>query len=231
MTLFGESAGGASVDLYAYAWTKDPILNGFIAQSGVAGAVPSVPLNKSNWWKVSEKAGCGGKPAGNRTLDCMRELPAGAIQKALIDAAGSAMALTFFGPTEDNKVVFSDYPARRKAGNFIKRVRLASYPLKACLSTVNILSQPILAGNTDHEAGLLTGLALATGRGFAKKGGFMGAMAANLVSYVDSLRYSNGTWGAIQSQILPIIDSAIGCASAGAVAARRAQNIPAWRYL
>jgi carboxylesterase type B len=59
----------------------------------------------------------------------------------------------------------------------------------------------------------------------------MGAIAAQLVSYVDSLRYSNGTWGSIQSQFLPIIDSSIGCGSASAVAARRAQNIPAWRYL
>jgi cholinesterase len=129
MTIFGESAGGASVDLYAYAWTKDPILNGFIAQSGVAGMIPSVSLARSNWWNVSTKAGCGGKPAGNRTLDCMRELPALAIQKALLDTAGPALALTFFGPTEDGKIVFSDYSARRKAGNFIRRVGPPSYPL------------------------------------------------------------------------------------------------------
>ena len=38
ITIFGESAGAASVDYYAYAWTKDPIVNGFIAQSGAVSA-------------------------------------------------------------------------------------------------------------------------------------------------------------------------------------------------
>jgi cholinesterase len=125
MTIFGESAGGASVDYYAYAWTKDPIVNGFIAQSGVAGAMPSAPLERSNWWKLSEKLGCGGKPNGARTVDCMREQSASAVQKALGDIAGGALALTFFGPTVDDKVVFSDYPKRRAAGNFIKRVSIS----------------------------------------------------------------------------------------------------------
>jgi cholinesterase len=127
MTLFGESAGGASVDYYAYAWTKDPIVDGFIAQSGVAGAMPSTPLERSNWWKLSEKVGCGGKPNGNRTLDCMREQSVPVIQNALSAIAGGPLALTFFGPTVDDKVVFSDYPARRAAGNFIRRVSISQH--------------------------------------------------------------------------------------------------------
>jgi carboxylesterase type B len=89
----------------------------------------------------------------------------------------------------------------------------------------------MLAGNTAHEAGLLTGLSLGLARGFSKRGGIMGALAAQLVSYVNGLRYDNGTLGLIQNQILPVIDSAVGCASEGAISARRAQNIPAWKYL
>ncbi|KAF2670795.1 alpha/beta-hydrolase [Microthyrium microscopicum] len=210
MTLFGESAGGASVDYYTYAWTKDPIINSFIAQSGVTGAIPVTPANNPNWWTLTEKAGCGGKPNGLRTVDCMRDLPALDIQKALTSAAGP-MALTFFGPTVDNKVVFNDYAVRRKAGNFIKR--------------------PFIAGNTDHEAGLLTGLGLGTLRGVKKNGGIPGAYAEELIKYVNSYRYSNGTFGSILSSLMPLIDSSIGCASSSAVSARRAQGIPAWRYL
>src|SRR5690606_21994850 len=30
ITIYGESAGGSSVDYYAYAWTKDPIVKGMI---------------------------------------------------------------------------------------------------------------------------------------------------------------------------------------------------------
>ena len=36
ITLFGQSAGGASVDYYSYAWTSDPIVAGFIPESGTA---------------------------------------------------------------------------------------------------------------------------------------------------------------------------------------------------
>jgi cholinesterase len=39
--IFGESAGGGSVDMYAYAWTEDPIISGIIPESG------SVPLVSS----------------------------------------------------------------------------------------------------------------------------------------------------------------------------------------
>jgi carboxylesterase type B len=84
----------------------------------------------------------------------------------------------------------------------------------------------MLAGNTAHEAGLLTGLGLGMARGLEKKGGIMGAIAAGLMSYVNHMRYSNAT-----IQMLPAIDASLGCATAGAVSARRAQNIPAWRYL
>lgn len=35
-TLFGESAGGCSVDIYTFAWANDPIVNGLISESGNA---------------------------------------------------------------------------------------------------------------------------------------------------------------------------------------------------
>jgi hypothetical protein len=34
IVLYGDDAGATSVDLYTFAWTKDPIASGFIAQSG-----------------------------------------------------------------------------------------------------------------------------------------------------------------------------------------------------
>ena len=34
ITIFGQSAGGASVDYYSFAYTKDPIVNGLIEESG-----------------------------------------------------------------------------------------------------------------------------------------------------------------------------------------------------
>lgn len=38
ITIFGESAGAASVDFYTYAWTQDPIIAGYIEESGTAAS-------------------------------------------------------------------------------------------------------------------------------------------------------------------------------------------------
>ena len=57
-----------------------------------------------------------------------------AILNATIPAPGLTSVLGNFDPTIDNQVVFSDYPARAAAGNFIQR--------------------PFFTGNNDYEAGL-----------------------------------------------------------------------------
>ncbi|TGO54622.1 hypothetical protein BCON_0104g00190 [Botryotinia convoluta] len=46
ITIFGESAGGASVDLYSYAFVSNPLVAGFIAQSGTTQLQP--PINASS---------------------------------------------------------------------------------------------------------------------------------------------------------------------------------------
>jgi cholinesterase len=75
ITLFGESAGGISVDLYSYAWTEDPIVHGFIAMSGTAllRVASVVPGNFSAWYSVSRRLGCGGEEIGESTLACMQK--------------------------------------------------------------------------------------------------------------------------------------------------------------
>ncbi|PQE06199.1 hypothetical protein CJF30_00005153 [Rutstroemia sp. NJR-2017a BBW] len=60
ITLFGESAGGASVDLYSYGFVKDPLVAGFIAQSGTTQLEPALtPSASANlWFTVSSALGC-----------------------------------------------------------------------------------------------------------------------------------------------------------------------------
>lgn len=149
ITLFGESAGGFSVDYYALAWTQDPIVNGFIAESGTA-LVPSVAFaggfqNTSNpyatWYNVSQALGCGGESAGVQTLACMRTKPA----TDIINQVGqiSTSTVTAFSPVADGKVVFNDSVARSMAGNFIHK--------------------PMLVGNNDNELGIVEALPTSLG--------------------------------------------------------------------
>ena len=126
ITLFGESAGGAAVDMYTYAFTKDPIINGIIAQSGtVTMSSPSGSARNPHapWYRLSQSMGCGGREAGAKTVDCMRTKPVALIQKQM-DAQSLAPGLTPFGPSPDGKIIFADSAARGRAGNFVKVVSL-----------------------------------------------------------------------------------------------------------
>ena len=114
--------------MFAYAWTKDPIISGIIAQSGSASMRPPTSgagTPNAAWYKVSQALGCGGAEAGAKTVDCLRTKPADLIQKQL-DALTTGPGITPFGPTSDGKTIFSDTPTRSKAGNFIKVVCLSS---------------------------------------------------------------------------------------------------------
>lgn len=121
ITLFGESAGGASVDLYAYAWTQDPIVNGFIAQSGSASLLARPEVNETTWYNVSSALGCGGEEAGDSTVACMRTKDAIEITNTVGMLVNGSVS-SGFGPAADGKLVFADVQNRSASGNFIKKV-------------------------------------------------------------------------------------------------------------
>ena len=135
ITVFGQSAGGASADYLSYAFPNDPIAHAFIPQSGLAGGdvVPGVneTVALQRWYNVSETLGCGGSEAGEATVDCVRAKDPGAILKAIEPFQVTAI-LSGFGPYVDNKTVFANYTALGEQGAFAK--------------------VPILVGNTDNEA-------------------------------------------------------------------------------
>lgn len=126
ITIFGESAGGSAVDLYAFAFTHDPIVNGFIAQSGSAVFSPRPPVNETPWFVVSAAMGCGGAEAGPATVTCMRTKNAQDITNTMGKISGGAIS-SGFGPAADGKLVFTDIQARSASGNFIKKVVLLSH--------------------------------------------------------------------------------------------------------
>ncbi|KAF5879482.1 putative carboxylesterase protein [Botrytis fragariae] len=137
ITLFGQSAGSASVDLYNYAWVQDPIVAGFIQESGTAqswGMPSTAEYVATAWYNVSEALGCGGASASNVT-SCMRTKNTTEILSGIsvtTDSPGSFGILGSFLPTVDEIVVFSNYTERSLAGNFT--------------------SKPLLIGSNDDEA-------------------------------------------------------------------------------
>jgi carboxylesterase type B len=136
ITLFGESAGGASVDYHTYAWRKNPIISSIIAESGVA-SIGSLAKGTSegNWYELAQKLGCGGEAAGESTVECVRHRDFREIQAATErDPAASTMDIKF-SPIADNKTVFSDYGTLGRTGKFAHI--------------------PALIGNNAHEAGLM----------------------------------------------------------------------------
>ncbi|KAF1809651.1 alpha/beta-hydrolase [Eremomyces bilateralis CBS 781.70] len=141
ITLFGESAGSRAVDIYAYAWAdaKDPIVNGFICESGSAPFTTGNTLNPELWYSLSERLGCGGAEKGNATVTCMRTKPFQDILDASKTSPGKPGLFRRFYPVTDEKVVFSDYEKRAATGRFIQK--------------------PLLIGNNDNEYGLQSTIA------------------------------------------------------------------------
>jgi carboxylesterase type B len=139
IVIFGQSAGGASVDYWAYAWKDDPIVSGLIPMSGTSlSFIPNtVEYSQSIWYNVSQTVGCGGP--GNDSaavVSCVRSANTSALLAASAKVAGLptlALSQATFHPTVDNITVFADYEQLGRSGTFAKL--------------------PLVAGNADHEDG------------------------------------------------------------------------------
>ncbi|TID17911.1 prolyl oligopeptidase (secreted protein) [Venturia nashicola] len=151
ITLFGESAGSRAVDIYAYAWAdaKDPIVNGFICQSGSAPWTAGNKWNPQAWYSLSERLGCGGVEKGNETVACMRTKPFQDVLQASKSGPDRPELFRRFYPVTDEKVVFSDYDKRADAGRFVQK--------------------PLLIGNNDNEYGLQGTIAKIQGKPYSNQ--------------------------------------------------------------
>lgn len=134
--IFGQSAGGTSVDYWAYAYKQDPIVAGLISHSGTALSFNPNTVNYSStlYYNVSGQLGCGTDPVGS--LACLRsknytEILAAAAKTPALPTI--ALAQANFHPTIDNEIVFGNYEALARNGSFARI--------------------PYLAGNGDYEAG------------------------------------------------------------------------------
>ncbi|KAJ7641052.1 carboxylesterase [Roridomyces roridus] len=137
--MFGQSAGGASVDYHAFAFRDDPIAAGLISHSGTAFSLVqnTAEVSAQHWNNAAVAAGCGSEEDEEAVLACMRGLDFTAILTAgasVVSAGNPALLPTPpFQPTVDNVTVFADYTALAAAGTFAKL--------------------PYLLGSLDNEAG------------------------------------------------------------------------------
>ncbi|KAI9727439.1 MAG: hypothetical protein M1834_008383 [Cirrosporium novae-zelandiae] len=122
IVLWGQSAGASSVDIQNFAFPQDPIVSGFIMDSGSA----LLPLKsedhvQANFSFVAENLGCASKDA-EAELGCMRKIPQEQIESFLqknekLHLGGSSPKLSFI-PIPDEALVFSDYTKQYKDEKF-----------------------------------------------------------------------------------------------------------------
>ena len=125
MVIWGQSAGGMSVDYYTFTYPDDPIVSGLIMDSGTAQTpFTSTDLEHTNFTFVADNVGCegfGGDPAGE--LACMREVDARKINDFIAGYQGFEKTPGIaFVPVIDEEVVFANYSARALDGKQAKIV-------------------------------------------------------------------------------------------------------------
>ena len=126
ITIFGQSAGAVAVDYLAYAYADDPIVHGFIQESGNAFSFPlnNISTTLRNWYNVSAELGCG---SSGETIDCMRQQDWEDIKKAAGKISGAFSGtrlrpIPAFYPVPDEEIIFSDYLALTNAGKYARLV-------------------------------------------------------------------------------------------------------------
>ena len=129
MILFGESAGAGSISSYSYAYPDDPIVRGFIQESGTAEIMETQIIGSpgpSEFIHVSDALGCGGRGVDDRErMACMKKVDAERIHRAISNRTLNDLSSPSGGtPGIDNITAFSagELVARGRAGRFAKLV-------------------------------------------------------------------------------------------------------------
>lgn len=154
ITIFGQSAGGTSVDYWAYAYISDPIVAGLISHSGTALSFKPNTQNMSAtyFYEAAKNLACG-TPADDpvQVVACVRSKSMAEVKLAMasVPAAPSPFQpQPVFHPTVDGVLVFDNYEARSSAGMFARL--------------------PYMAGNNNNEAGYYKIRAYDTGENFTE---------------------------------------------------------------
>ncbi|KAM3421964.1 Carboxylic ester hydrolase [Cercospora zeina] len=140
ITIWGQSAGAASVDIHNYAFYNDPIARGFFAQSAsIIAFLPSVPdATHSNFTFVAKNVGCDFPTNFTAELECMQQVD----YNDMINFMGryqdnDTQPAISFSTVADEKLVFSNYTER-----YLQR---------------RLTRAPMIYSSTANEGGSLSG--------------------------------------------------------------------------
>lgn len=131
--MFGQSAGAAAIDLHSYAYADDPIVSGFVLQSGTAWGfgLQTQSAAASLWYAAAGKVGCNdGAVTDDEIISCMAAVSSEELIRRLPPVPYGETPGLPYGPIIDGNLVFSSYGGRTPA------------------------AVPALIGNNDDESGL-----------------------------------------------------------------------------
>lgn len=148
ITQWGQSAGAMSTDVHAYAWHGDPIARGYFLMSGTVFSAAAVEDGTfRNFTFVAEGLGCDVGTGNVALLECMRDVPFEEISNFVGRYADSGVTPALsFAPVVDERVVFSDYLGRAKAGKMARIPTIISYTANEASSLVPFPAQNLSVG-------------------------------------------------------------------------------------
>ncbi|PQE22097.1 para-nitrobenzyl esterase protein [Rutstroemia sp. NJR-2017a BVV2] len=149
MILWGQSAGGWSTDVYNYAYPDDPIVQGFICDSG--NALLLIPVDDpsyTNFTFVASHFNCSSpSSSADDLLSCMRKVPATDIESFLKSYSDSQVAPAIsFKAVVDDTIFFSNYTSRLLAGNVSSKSVIYGYNDIDSISLDPFPSDPLKEG-------------------------------------------------------------------------------------
>lgn len=122
ITLWGQSAGAASVSIYPYGYPDDPIVSGLIADSGSPTIITNKDVAQTNFTSLAALVGCNSSNV-TELLKCVKQVPAQTLENALSYYTGNSTKPTIaFTPSIDNKTVFANWTQRAQDGKIAKTV-------------------------------------------------------------------------------------------------------------
>lgn len=118
ITVWGQSAGGVSVDMLAYAYPDDPLAAGWFLQSGTAMANITYPDGTySNFTYVAKNMGCDFPDDAMAELHCMQAVPVARLMNFVGKHMDSGEDPKMrFPPMPDERSLFFNYTARSEKG-------------------------------------------------------------------------------------------------------------------